>query len=59
MKYKNPGEFVPDDGAGYPAAVLPPDVRQLLLHVLVQDPVLLADIVSHHSLDRMVNKSII
>ena len=39
-----------DDGPGDLAAVLLPDLRQLLLHELVQDPVLLADVVPHDSL---------
>ena len=39
-----------DDGPGDLAPVLLPDLRQLLLHELVQDPVLLADVVPHDSL---------
>ena len=39
-----------DDDPRDLAVVLLPDLRQLLIHKLVQDPVLLADVVPHDSL---------
>ena len=41
-----------DHCPGYLATVLLPDLRQLLLDEPVQDPVLLADVVSHDRLER-------
>ena len=41
-----------DHRPGYLAAVLLPDLRQLLLDEPVQDTVLLADVVSHDRLER-------
>lgn len=41
-----------DHRPGDLAAVLLPDLRQLFLHEPVQDPVLLADVVSHDRLQR-------
>lgn len=39
-----------DNSARYPPPVFPPYLTQLLLHELVQDPVLLTDVVPHHGL---------